>query len=466
MNKFKIFCDDSLNVLKTLPPNSIDSLVSDPPAGIGLLNLDWDADKGGRDEWISWMSEVMSECFRVLKPGAHGFVWAIPRTSHWTATALEQAGFYVKDVVTHVYGSGFPKSQAIDKMIQKSKRIDLTNTYKVTAWVRQRKKEKKLRNKDIDQFMGVRGSTAHWVAHTGNEQAQIPSPNRWNKLKELLGNPPPHVEKIVKDHHQNTDDPVIKQKKYEISQKWKGWGTSLKPASEHWILIQKPIKKRNIAANVLEMRTGALNIDASRIECEDLVPRKKSVEGAASPYFGNFTNQNNNTHTYVPHKDGRFPSNFVMTEGQQACPIKMMDEENKKPVSHFFKTFEPDKKPFHYCSKPTKQEKGDFNSHPTVKPLALMQYLIKMITPPKGIVLDPFMGSGTTGVASLFEDFYFVGIEKNQKYFTICQKRLCGVQNRKKKKANASSSQNTKARLRKPRKLVCTYDKTKESIHD
>lgn len=91
---------DCLEQLKTLPSDSVDSLVTDPPAGISFMGKDWDGDKGGRKQWIAWMAEVMRECLRVLKPGAHGLVWALPRTSHWTATALEDAGFEVRDVVT------------------------------------------------------------------------------------------------------------------------------------------------------------------------------------------------------------------------------------------------------------------------------------------------------------------------------------------------------------------------------
>ncbi|MCJ8277770.1 MAG: site-specific DNA-methyltransferase [Bdellovibrionales bacterium] len=462
---FKIFCDDSLNILKTLPSNSIDSLVSDPPAGIGLLNLDWDKDKGGRDEWINWLTQIMRECHRVLKPGAHGFVWAIPRTSHWTALAMENAGFLVKDVVTHVYGCGFPKSQSIEKMIQRSKRIDLSEIHKVGSWIRQRKNEKNLRVKDIDQFIGIKGITAHWIAKPGNEQVQMPSLKRWKQLKELLGEAPKEINQAVFNYHNGQKSPEIEQKLLEASKKWSGWGTALKPASEHWILVQKPLKKRNIAANVIEIGTGALNVDDSRIHSEDLRARKKVANSKTSPFFGNHTSETNKVKEYIPHEGGRFPANFLMTSSKnESCPVELMKTESEKDVSKYFKKFNPDvKKPFHYCPKPTVNEKGAFNSHPTVKPLGLMRYLIKMITPPDGIVLDPFMGSGTTGVATLFEGFYFLGIEKEEKYFQICQRRLCGVQNRSHRNTNPSPSQSTNTGLRKKRKLVCTYDKTKEN---
>lgn len=434
---YKIFCDDSLNALKNIDSNSIDSLVTDPPAGIGFLKLDWDKDKGGRQEWTEWLEQILKECHRVLKPGAHGFVWAIPRTSHWTATALENSGFEIKDVITHVFGSGFPKSQSLDKMIQNSRRLDFTNIYKVTGWIRTRKKELKYTNKDMDTHAGVRGCTAHWTAKEGNLQAQIPTQHAWGKIKELLGEAPPEIESIVSSYHNRQMDPLVFKEQAELSRKWQGWGTALKPASEHWILVQKPIDCQNIAANVLKHQTGALNIDKTRIETNTLQPRPKKMDGAYSPFFGTFTDKKSTTSMYVPHEAGRFPSNFVMTTGSECCPVEEMNHEAQKNVAPYFKIFSPEK-PFVYCTKPTSQEKGQFNSHPTVKPIKLMKYLLKMITPPNGVVLDPFMGSGTTGVSALFENFRFVGIEKNDEYFQICQKRLSGVLN---KNQGASTSQ-------------------------
>src|SRR5216684_1134608 len=116
----KLVQGDCLQVLKTLDSDSIDALVTDPPAGISFMGKAWDSNKGGREQWISWLSEVMGEVIRVLKPGAHGLVWALPRTSHWTATALENAGFEIRDVVTHLFGTGFPKSLDVAKAIDKA----------------------------------------------------------------------------------------------------------------------------------------------------------------------------------------------------------------------------------------------------------------------------------------------------------------------------------------------------------
>lgn len=116
----KLLLGDCLKIMKNSRDNQIDALVTDPPAGISFMNKEWDSDKGGRNAWIAWMTEVMTECHRVMKPGAHGLVWALPRTSHWTAMALENAGFEVQDVVTHLFGTGFPKSMNISIAIDKA----------------------------------------------------------------------------------------------------------------------------------------------------------------------------------------------------------------------------------------------------------------------------------------------------------------------------------------------------------
>ena len=115
----QIICGDSLEILKELPSNSVDTVITDPPAGISFMGKEWDSDKGGKEHWIAWMTDVMKECYRVAKPGATALVWAIPRTSHWTATAIENAGWEVRDVITHLFGSGFPKATDISKQLDK-----------------------------------------------------------------------------------------------------------------------------------------------------------------------------------------------------------------------------------------------------------------------------------------------------------------------------------------------------------
>lgn len=339
--KFELLNGDCLEALKTLESNSVDSLVTDPPAGISFMGKEWDSDKGGRDGWIKWMSEVMRECLRVMKPGAHGLVWAIPRTSHWTAAALEDAGFEIRDVITHLFGQGFPKSLDISKAIDKAAGAER-------------------------ELIGI------------NPNAR-PNSQRTYSLDGKSKNFSIEVKPITAPA---TDE----------AKQWNGWGTALKPASEHWILVRKPCSEKTVAANVLEWKTGGINIDASRISTKE-------------------------------NTQGRFPANLVLSHSEHCtddqcdieCAIKALDEQSGQSASRFF-----------YCAKISTSERGAGNNHPTVKPKKLMSYLCKLITPPGGVVLDPFMGSGSTGIAASADGFGFIGIEREPDYFKIAQKRING----------------------------------------
>ena len=312
------------------------------------MGKDWDDDKGGRKQWVAWMTEVMTECLRVLKPGAHGLVWALPRTSHWTATALEDAGFEVRDVVTHLFGTGFPKSMDISKAIDKAagaeREIIGPNPH--------------LRpNSDGKQcgYSGVQSRSEHVTAAST-----------------------------------------------EAAKQWAGWGTALKPASEHWILVRKPCSEKTVAANVLKHGVGGINIDASRIATDEL---KGKV----------YNNQNvgwkcsSPPSTVYGNEQGRFPANLVLDEAASS----VLDAQAAAGVSRFF-----------YVAKASKSDKGADNTHPTVKSTALMTYLIKLVTPTGGVVLDPFMGSGSTGVAAIDLGFKFLGIESYEAYHSIANTRI------------------------------------------
>lgn len=187
--KIDLKIGDCLEVLKTLKDNSVDSVVTDPPAGIGFMGKSWDSDKGGKSQWIAWLTEVMSEVKRVLKPGAHGLIWALPRTSHWTAHAIEDAGFEIRDVITHVFGTGFPKSLDVSKAIDKA-----AGAEREVVGANPNKRE------------------AHVVGGRGFD-------------KDLGG------EKL--------ESMVITSPSTNEAKQWQGYGTALKPASEHWILVRK-----------------------------------------------------------------------------------------------------------------------------------------------------------------------------------------------------------------------------------
>lgn len=396
---------DCLEQLKQFPADSIDSLITDPPAGISFMNKEWDDNKGGRKQWIAWMTLVMTEVLRVLKPGAHGLVWALPRTSHWTATALEEAGFEVRDVVTHLFGQGFPKSLDVSKA--------------------------------IDKAAGTRGEII--------EQRKAGITNGLSKSRVSQGARPTVT----------VSDGAIRAPSTDAAKQWQGWGTALKPASEHWILVRKPCSEKTVAANVLRWGTGALNIDISRIES----PGHPGVHHAGSSASGSLNwnageKVDSSKEYYTPK--GRFPANLVLSHSEfcteescdLGCAISALNAQsgilqkrgNKGPsVGYSDRGFIKQGTPsgseynrddtggaarFFYCAKISKSERGEGNTHPTVKPKKLMTYLIRMITPPGGVVLDPFMGSGSTGVACAEAGFDFIGIEKELEYFIVAGKRI------------------------------------------
>lgn len=417
----EIIHGDCLEHMARMATNSVDALVTDPPAGIAFMGKEWDKDKGGRDEWIAWMTGVMLQAKRVMKPGAHGFVWALPRTSHWTATALENAGFEVRDIVTHVFGSGFPKSLDVSKAIDKAAGVERE----------------------------VIGDGQDFGRGSLRNRSRVEQGYRPTEL-----NPDGGTAKITAP---TTDS----------AKQWQGWGTALKPASEHWILVRKPLSEKTVAANVLKWGTGAINIDASRIVTTELTPRNnRNTETLLQKGF------EGEPKTIEPSPLGRFPANFVLSEGEAVEELDRQSD-NSSGASRFF-----------YVAKASRRERNEgceglpsqntrvigrkklrcldcgneridstglvcrhqnsewvncsdevgannhggksANHHPTVKPLALMKYLIKMITPPGGTVLDPFAGSGSTGVAAKRTGFRFVGIEAEIEYVHIANARCAG----------------------------------------
>lgn len=424
MDRMMIYQGDCRDIMKNnIGENTIDSMVTDPPAGISFMNKHWDSDKGGRDNWIKDMEIIYRECYRVLKPGAHGFVWALPRTSHWTTMALENAGFEIRDIVTHVFGSGFPKSYNISKGIDKKFGCER-------------------------MVVGVKAGDRYKYEFIDNSGKIVNTRDADKNIKR----------KDIGDITTPTHPKAIE---------FDGWGTALKPASEHWILIRKPISEKNIVENVLRWGVGGINIDECRIEANDL--KEHSLVDFRKSHLGlNYENDIRvelDDRKYVPNNSGRFPANFIH-DGSSEVVEQFPDVKSTKFIEKGWSTENSNDSGsasrFFYCSKPSKKEKNDGlddmpeqiikgrdpnqdmlntpfknrtsprkNMHPTVKPIKLMKYLITMITPKGGTVLDPFMGSGTTGVASQ-PDWNFIGIEMEKEYFEIAEKRITSISDQSK----------------------------------
>lgn len=326
-----IYEGDCRDVLATLPEESVDACVTDPPYGLGFMGKDWDRGVPGVEFWAAML--------RVLKPGAHLLAFGGTRTHHRLMCAIEDAGFEIRDCLGWLYGTGFPKSKNLD----------------------------------------------------GD---------------------------------------------------WQGWGTALKPAWEPIILARKPLAG-TVAANVGEHGTGALNIDACRIEGVDT---RRIKAGGANDF---------------PHEDDTWqPRGVEVGSALGRWPANILHDGSDGVLEVF-----GDSSRFFYCAKASKAERnagcehlpsrsagevtggrkegsaglnspragagrtsGNVNHHPTVKPVALMRYLCRLITPPGGTVLDPFNGSGSTGSAALSEGFGYIGIDINPEYIAITERRLSGVQ--------------------------------------
>ena len=432
MSEFTIHHGDALAVLRGMPDNSINAIVTDPPAGIAFMGKDWDKDKGGRGAWIDWMSQIAAECLRVLKPGAHALVWAIPRTSHWTATAWEDAGFEVRDRIAHVFGSGFPKSLDVSKAIDKMHGAER-------------------------EVVGAKDYTAPDIRGNSSNGRGISSQSSKDAERVAMSITAPAT---------------------EAAKQWDGWGTALKPAVEDWWLLRKPISESSIAANVLRWGTGGVNVDGCRIETSDNLSG-----GTFGGVFSASRNPDGTLCKAIGSGDkGRFPANLI-TDGSAEVmamfPVTTSGGGDRKSVNNstfcktkgnfervfqastgsaarFFKACPPDDAAsLFYCAKASRSERdagldgmpekacgmmeddnydiktgsGNLrdtkgrNHHPTVKPQSLMRYLCRLVTPPNGIILDPFFGSGSTGVAAIAEGFSIIGIEQDAEFAEIARRR-------------------------------------------
>lgn len=437
-----ILNNDCMEELKNFPDNSIDSVVTDPPYGLSDLSpekitttmMEWASGnhsfipkgKGFMNkDWDSFVPPpaVWKEVLRVLKPGGHILCFAGSRTVDLMTISLRMAGFEIRDTLMWLYGSGFPKSMNVGKAIDK---------------------------------------------HTGDAPE---SPNKGKWRPEPQGSGPTHQEGW------GTTERFDWELVNEEAQKWSGWGTALKPAVEPIILARKPLDG-NVANNVFKWGVGGLNIDGSRVGSDKIKTHGKR-DGTGTSL--NWSKTVSPSDFESSEHSGRWPANAILDEeaavmlDKQTGQLSMRFSESSGAEGFFgggkaFKTYDDGENMgasrFFYVAKTSKKEreaglddledkfiakgnqaqaelkKGntDFsretdtagqnkifarkNHHPTVKPVKLMTYLCRLITPPGGTVLDPFTGSGSTGIAAVLEGFTFIGIEQNPEYAEIARKRI------------------------------------------
>lgn len=415
----KVYNGKEVDILKTFPDNIFDSSVADGPYGLKFMGKKWDYQIPSIEAWM--------EVYRTLKPGAYLLAACGTRTQHRMACNIEDAGFEIRDVISWIYGSGFPKSLDISKAIDK-----------------QAGAEREVVGK-ADRKASL-GSTGIYGDSSLSEVPDITAPA--------------------------TDE----------AKQWEGWGTALKPAQELWTLARKPLSENTVAENVLKHGTGGINIDGSRIPFDSEADKESAVWGHGTDILGD--NYVGATHSsgkedIEPNSAGRFPANIIVDEftgaelDKQApkagafAQVKSGQDGKSKGIYGDYGQKGDDGKSFHdgiiggasrffYCAKADTFERNkgcenlywkregdryisvslneweslpeklrsDGNIHPTVKPLSLMRYLVKLITPKGGIVLDPYIGSGTTGAAAKMELINYVGIDMAEEHCIIAEARI------------------------------------------
>ena len=376
-NDIKLMLGDCLDRLKELPDNSVDSIVTDPPYGISFMAKKWDYDVPSVEVW--------TEAMRVLKPGGHALIACGTRTQHRMVVNIEDAGFEIRDVVSWIYGSGFPKSLNISKALDKAAGAEREVVGKSNRHVSGKPEQK---------TDGLNGSST---------------------FKESVG------------MGQYITAPAT-----ESAKQWDGWGTALKPACEFFTLCRKPLSEKTIAANVLKWGTGGINVDGCRVGTEST----KRTNGKSAIWAKDGMNSEQGG-----SDSGRFPANLIHDGSQEVLdmfPVTKSGggDRNGEQKGEFLKgvgdtgterTFSANQGSaarFFYCAKASKKDREEGNTHPTVKPTSLMAYLCRLITPTGGTVLDPYMGSGSTGKAARREGFSFVGIEREPEYMAIAEARI------------------------------------------
>ncbi len=462
-----IYHGDCRDVLPTLEP--VDAIVCDPPYGLGFMGKDWDSPGGTGDHSMrrtvemntvntgvsrqggrqrsgegfvkrqardarsqqEWHKTWAREALRVAKPGAHLLAFGGTRTHHRLMVAIEDAGWEIRDVVMWVYGSGFPKSLDVGKAIDKAAGA-----------------ERKVVGESVHKS-GIADSNA------GPQSRE--TDHAWAAGASVAA------------RYQLTAPAT------DAAREWDGWGTALKPAWEPIIVARKPLAD-TVAANVQEHGTGALNIDACRVDYQDSADKASATpqgkptstgHAGAEPDAGRGLDRSEFARS---EQKGRWPANLIhdgsdeVLAGFPQTTSGRFNQAQRKAENRTYGKFNGYADPkqydgdsgsaarFFYCAKASRAERnagldgarritddgrqipidnpylrGEAlrrNDHPTVKPVALMRYLCRLVTPPGGIVLDPFMGSGSTGLAARREGFRFVGVETEERYCEIAAQRM------------------------------------------
>lgn len=386
-------CGNNLDLLPTLPDCSIDACVCDPPYELGFMGRKWDS------SGIAYNVDLWRQVLRVLKPGGHLVAFGGTRTYHRMTCAIEDAGFEIRDCLGWLYGSGFPKSLDVSKAIDKAAGAerDVVGSYKGASNI-------------------GKGSTNSYITTESGRSTDV----------------------------------QITAPATDAAKQWQGWGTALKPAWEPAVLARKPLDG-TVAANVLAHGTGAINVDGCRVGNNE---RPLILSTASRPPLNTFGGSLNGSVDAGTTTQGRWPAN-ILHDGSDEAEEVFSDDGNGS-ASRFFYSAKTavwereaglDDLPRKTAGELTNRadgsaaldsprsgagraSQGRANIHPTVKPVDLMRWLVRLVTPPGGVVLDPFTGSGSTGMAATLEGFGFVGFELDPHHVEIARRRIEAARNR------------------------------------
>jgi transcriptional regulator with XRE-family HTH domain len=392
----------------------------------------------------------------VLKPGGHLLAFAGTRTQHRMAVRIEDAGFEIRDMIAWVYGSGFPKSLDVSKAIDK-RGGNAHLTAEIGAALKAARKLRGITAAEADR--SYCGGATLWSWYEGRPAGQqMPTADvmarvaaDWPELRryadliaeaerDLVGQQ--SATRLAVAPGQGNDRSStrldITAPSTPEAQQWAGWGTALKPALEPITVARKPLTG-TVAANVLEHGTGALNIDSCRVEGAPPSVPQPSFNSPTGRIYGMKAGEGRNGE--MSQATGRWPANLIH-DGSDEVLALFPQASGSKPwvrrapsqsVAHggglgvgpqVGHDDTGSAARFFYCAKASKADRSEGNTHPTVKPTDLMRYLCRLVTPPGGIVLDPFMGSGSTGKAAVLEGFRFIGIERDPAYLDIARSRI------------------------------------------
>ena len=386
-----LYCGDCVATMKTMLDNSVDSIVTDPPYGLGFMGKGWDATVPGVEVWI--------ECLRVLKPGGHLLAFAGTRTQHRMACAIEDAGFEIRDMIAWVYGSGFPKSLDVSKAIDKAAGAEREAV----------------------------GKRVYAGGHVQNSSESIG-----------FGGCDPEA-----------DSRTITAPATEAARQWQGLGTALKPSLETITMARKPLIG-TVAANVMQYGTGGINVDGCRVGVGESIPGGGGLKGGANSRHEGWQRESHATGVATePHTQGRWPANLIHDGSDEVLAlfpesvsrtsaavnrsngVLKHGGENARPSHGTTERVTSNEgfddagsaARFFYTAKADSSERRQ-SKHPTVKPLDLIRYLVRMVTPEGGVVLDPFLGSGTLCEAARAEHCLSIGIELDAAYCADAVERL------------------------------------------